>query len=91
MVQGRSSTNIVMIDLSFNEKTCVTSAIVMDDYEISAYSLYDQIAEKYRAMIQQTAGRRDRVRRQEVYDIYSIGLRSCLWRNTGFLRVVALE
>lgn len=72
MVQGRPSTNTVMIDLSFNEKTCVASAIVMDDYEISAYSLYDQIAEKYRAMIQQTANRRDRVRRQEVYDVYSV-------------------
>lgn len=72
MTQGLDSTNKVLIDLSFNEQACVASAISLDGHELAAYSLYDQIAEKYRAMIQQTAERRDRVRRQDVYDIYSV-------------------
>lgn len=72
MVQGQDSTHKVLIDLSFNELACVASSISLDGHELAAYSLYDQIAEKYRAMIQQTAERRDRVRRQDVYDIYSV-------------------
>lgn len=72
MVQGRDSAQVVTIDLSFNEQTCIASTIVVDGHEIAAYSLYDQVAEKYRAMIQQTSDRRGRVRRQDVYDIYSI-------------------
>lgn len=72
MVQGRNSAQVVIIDLSFNEQTCVTSAIAIDGQQIAAYSLYDQVAEKYRAMIQQTSDRRGRVRRQDLYDLYSI-------------------
>lgn len=72
MVQGQPSAQVVTIDLSFNEQTCITSSIVFDGHEIAAYSLYDQVAEKYRALIQQTSDRRGRVRRQDVYDIYSI-------------------
>lgn len=72
MVQGLPSAKTVIIDLSFNEQTCIASAIVMDGHEISAYSLYDQVAEKYRALIQQTRERRNRVRRQDAYDIFKI-------------------
>ena len=72
MVQGRPSASTVTLDLSFNERTCRPATIVVDGHELVAYSLFDQIAEKYRAIIQQTSERRDRVRRQDVYDIFKI-------------------
>lgn len=72
MRQGSKSATTVLVDLSFNEHTCITSAIAVDGHELSAYSLYDQIAEKYRAMIQQTADRRNRVRRQDIYDVFTV-------------------
>ncbi len=72
MVQGRPSTKVVLIDLSFNEQTCYPASITIDGHELAAYSLYDQAAEKYRAMIQQTGARRDRIRRQDVYDLYRL-------------------
>jgi predicted nucleotidyltransferase component of viral defense system len=73
MVHGRDSSQTVTIDLSFNEKTCIISKITLDDHsEIAAYSLFEQIAEKYRALIQQTSDRRDRIRRQDAYDIFRV-------------------
>lgn len=72
MVQGRDSSDTVLIDLSFNERTCIASSITMDGQELAAYSLFDQIAEKYRAIIQQVGDRRNRVRRQDAYDVYSV-------------------
>ncbi len=73
MVRGGDSPDTITVDLSFNESTCITSRIVLSDRsEVIAYSLFDQIAEKYRALIQQTADRRDRVRRQDVYDIFRV-------------------
>lgn len=73
MVSGGYSPNTVIVDLSFNESTCITSRIVLNDRsEVIAYSLFDQIAEKYRALIQQTADRCDRVRRQDIYDIFRV-------------------
>lgn len=73
MVQGKDSSQTVTIDLSFNEKSYIISKITLDEHsEIAAYSLYDQIAEKYRALIQQTSERRDRVRRQDAYDIFCV-------------------
>lgn len=70
MVQGRPSARVVRIDLSFNEQSCYATAITIDGHELAAYSLFDQAAEKYRAMIQQTGERRGRIRRQDVYDLY---------------------
>lgn len=72
MVQGRDSAHTVIVDLSFNERTCITSAISLEGKQLAAYSLFDQVAEKYRAMIQQAGERRDRVRRQDIYDIYAV-------------------
>ncbi|MCP1727252.1 putative nucleotidyltransferase component of viral defense system [Natronospira proteinivora] len=72
MIQGRDSARTVTIDLSFNESTFIASQVYLGEDQLIAYSLYDQIAEKYRALIQQTAARRGRIRRQEVYDIYSV-------------------
>ena len=72
MVQGRPSAKVVLIDLSFNEQTCYATSITIDGHELAAYSLFDQAAEKYRAMIQQTSARRGRIRRQDVYDLYRL-------------------
>lgn len=73
MVQGGQSAETVIVDISFNETTCIASKIVLDgEHQLIAYSLYDQVAEKYRALVQQTGERPDRVRRQDIYDIYRI-------------------
>lgn len=72
MTQGRDSSQTITLDLSFNERTCIASTISMDGQKLAAYSLFDQIAEKYRAIIQQAGDRRDRVRRQDAYDVYAV-------------------
>lgn len=72
MVQGQPSTRVVVVDLSFNERTCYPTEISLDNGRLKAYSLHDQIAEKYRALIQQTSDRRNRVRRQDAYDIFAV-------------------
>lgn len=73
MTKGAHSPHTVTVDLSFNEQTCLTSKLILDaKHEVLAYSLFDQIAEKYRAMIQQTQDRRNRIRRQDVYDIFTV-------------------
>lgn len=73
MVQGGESPHTVIVDLSFNEKTCHLAKVDFGaERELAAYSIYDQVAEKYRALIQQTPALRGRVRRQDVYDIFMI-------------------
>lgn len=68
-LQNKKSIHIVTIDYSFNEITHEVEIIKMSDGgEISAYSLTDLIAEKYRAIIQQET--RNRFRRQDVYDLH---------------------
>ena len=64
--------NVVSIDLSFNEPIGSIEVIKFDDSEASvkAYSLIDLIAEKYRAFLQQEI--RNRNRRQDIYDIYHL-------------------
>lgn len=65
--------NVVEIDYSFNEQTRVVDKLIIDgDQELLAYSLTDQVAEKYRALIQQPSYRRNRQRRQDAYDLYKI-------------------
>lgn len=73
MVQGGESPHTVIVDLSFNEKTCRLAKVDFGaERELAAYSIYDQVAEKYRALIQQTPALRGRVRRQDIYDIFMI-------------------
>lgn len=75
-----SSPHTVIVDLSFNEAlTDPVTIRINEDRRINAYSLVAQIAEKYRALIQQQARYRSRVRRQDAYDIYCI-------LNMGYLR-----
>ncbi|MDE2722070.1 MAG: nucleotidyl transferase AbiEii/AbiGii toxin family protein [Gemmatimonadota bacterium] len=60
----------IQIDISFNEPDIVSVDIIDigDNIEIYAYSLVDVIAEKYRALLQQSSRRR-KGRRQDIYDI----------------------
>lgn len=68
-----SSPHTVIIDISFNEKLGEPVNLRINEHgHIRAYSLITQIAEKYRALIQQQGRYRDRVRRQDAYDIYCI-------------------
>lgn len=60
---------VVEIDYSFNEiNQRIDTIQVVDGGKIQAYSLPDLVGEKYRAMIQQKS--RNRVRRQDAFDIY---------------------
>lgn len=65
----RRSTRIVELDLSFNEPIGSYQIVKLGQHgsRIHAYSLCDLIAEKLRALLQQT--RRNRGRRQDIYDI----------------------
>jgi predicted nucleotidyltransferase component of viral defense system len=68
-LQNLKSPHVVSIDYSFNEVTQEVELLRIDGGgEISAYSLTDLIAEKYRAIIQQET--RNRFRRQDVYDLH---------------------
>lgn len=67
------ATDVIPIDISFNEKINSTQIIHLgqdDATTIQAYSLCDIIAEKFRAILQQSL--RNRSRRQDVYDINSL-------------------
>lgn len=78
----QAASKVVCIDYSFNEITYHADRFHLDktgDFGLVAYSLVDQVAEKFRAMIQQTTGRRARVRRQDAYDIYAV-------LNQGYLQ-----
>ena len=67
MLAGKA-TNILDVDISFNEPLQHTQILGLTDGEkLLAYSLIDLIAEKYRAMLQQVE--RNRSRRQDVYDL----------------------
>jgi len=72
MVQGRDSSNVVIVDVSFNEKVYVPEMLAIENHRLLAYSLHDQMAEKFRAMVQQTSGHRNRVRRQDLYDLFVV-------------------
>ena len=67
---GHCST-ILHVDYSFNEKNFEVDTLeVRPGGTIQAYSLTDLVAEKYRAIIQQKT--RNRIRRQDPYDIYRL-------------------
>ena len=68
-----SSPQVVIVDLSFNEDLGQPVTLRINEHEhIRAYSLTAQIAEKYRALIQQQERLRNRIRRQDAYDIFCI-------------------
>lgn len=66
---SKKALHVVKIDYSLNEETLyVESLKISGGGIISAYSLTDVIAEKYRAILQQKV--RNRVRRQDAYDLF---------------------
>ncbi len=60
----------ISVDISFREQVYAFQELYLNDplIFVKAYSLGDTIAEKYRAIFQQE--RRNRIRRQDVYDIH---------------------
>ncbi|CAA7627150.1 nucleotidyl transferase AbiEii/AbiGii toxin family protein [Magnetospirillum sp. UT-4] len=73
-LQRGQCADAVQVDISFNEPVFSAQVLrlVPDGTTVMAYSLIDMIAEKMRALLQQevrNGGRRDRGRRQDVYDI----------------------
>ena len=68
MLGEGTASNTISLDISFNEKISKVQLLETDQGEIlKAYSLNDLIAEKYRAILQQSI--RNRYRRQDVYDL----------------------
>lgn len=62
---------VIALDYSFNETTAETEELeIRGGGIIQAYSLHDLVAEKYRAILQQEA--RNRIRRQDAYDLYRL-------------------
>lgn len=67
------SPHVVIVDLSFNEDPGDPVTLKIDGHGVlKAYSLKSQIAEKFRALIQQQEHFRSRIRRQDAFDIYRI-------------------
>lgn len=72
MIQKGQSSDTVTVDISFNEDSTEGAVVQIDGGCVKAYSIYDQIAEKYRAIVQQKGSLRNRARRQDCYDIYRV-------------------
>ncbi len=68
LAQGKS-TRILDVDISFKEKVITTAEVIIEepDVSIQTYSFEEIIAEKLRAILQQV--KRNRSRRQDVFDI----------------------
>lgn len=61
--------DVLQIDYSFNEESTVIDYLEIDENTcIKMYCLADLVGEKYRALLQQEI--RNRIRRQDAYDIY---------------------
>ncbi|RJF94386.1 nucleotidyl transferase AbiEii/AbiGii toxin family protein [Oleomonas cavernae] len=70
-IEAGQSPRVVSLDISFNESINATELVRLDDRgsTLFAYALTDLIAEKFRALLQQTERDQPRYRRQDVYDI----------------------
>ena len=64
-----NAVHVTKIEIGFNEWIGETNQLIVDDNDtrVIVYSISDLIAEKYRALLQQPV--RNRVRRQDVFDI----------------------
>ncbi len=77
------SPSVISIDYSFNETNQDIDTIEIPEVgNVKVYSLHDLVAEKYRAIIQQTS--RNRFRRQDAYDIFKL-------IENGFLDVSSIK
>lgn len=68
---NNKASNVVRLDISFNEPLENAQKLLLDssDVTINAYAPTEIIAEKMRALMQQTQRLHERSRRQDVYDI----------------------
>lgn len=74
----KKSSTVLEVDISFNEPIGDFQVVIFEgsEQEIHAYSLLSLIAEKFRALLQQE--KRNRHRRQDVYDLHSLTSRFSL-------------
>ena len=84
-----NAVDVLEIDMSFREPVGAIQLVKFGDTggAVRAYSLYDLIAEKFRALLQQEA--RNRYRRQDIYDIDILHSRFSI-NNDEKLRLHAL-
>lgn len=69
-LEAGEATQVVRIDLSFHEPIGSVQKLVLGGgREVQAYGLYDLVAEKLRAILQQVVRPHPGTRRQDVYDI----------------------
>jgi len=70
-VESGQSPQVVSLDISFNESINATELVRLGKHGfiLAAYALTDLIAEKLRALLQQTERDHPHYRRQDVYDI----------------------
>lgn len=69
---NRQCPSVVEVDYSFNEPNSedIVALELTDGGSLSVYNLIEVVAEKYRALLQQET--RNRVRRQDAYDLYRL-------------------
>lgn len=67
----RRAANVLDVDISFNEPAGHSQTLSLADSNISvhAYAATEVVAEKLRALLQQTQRKHSRSRRQDIYDI----------------------
>ena len=71
-ISSRKSSKVIKMDCSYNEVLCRNEIIeISDGFEISAYSIFDILGEKFRAVLQQLV-RKHSSREQDIYDIFYI-------------------
>lgn len=70
-LENNNASNVIWLEISFNETLESTQLLILDNTNtsIQAYSPTEIIAEKIRALLQQTQRKHFRSRRQDVYDI----------------------
>lgn len=69
-LEAGSAAQVVRVDLSFREPVGSFQKLVVNGgREVQAYGLYDMVAEKLRAILQQIVRPHPGTRRQDVYDI----------------------
>ncbi len=66
--KGEKSTHVIKLDISLNEPICASTTVSIDGtHDLRVSTLEDIVAEKLRALLQQSI--RNRGRRQDVLDI----------------------
>jgi predicted nucleotidyltransferase component of viral defense system len=69
LLSAAGSPTSIRIDYSFNETNIEIDCVEIEkDTSVRAYSIVDLVGEKYRAILQQPE--RNRIRRQDMYDIF---------------------